>query len=205
MRGESKRHVFDMRSTLRRATSVVMAVVAYHCGIGCARAQVDSWLDTTKPASWNKPGQRLPSAPKTREPIDLRCRALARPPELSEDKHVRDRGWDLVGDYHGGWQIVIVRGAAGYDGMCRPRVFQDFVFRRGVFAGTLSPQSMRSRTDGSLRRVSIENDRRLTAEFARYAATDPLCCPSQTTVVVFDLANDTPVVRPVSASTSPSK
>jgi hypothetical protein len=45
------------------------------------------------------------------------------------------------------------RGTAGYDGMCRPRQYQDFVFVGSVFAGTLSPQPMDSRTDGALGRV----------------------------------------------------
>ena len=69
---------------------------------------------------------------------DPRCREGARPPQLDEDKRLRDQGWDLVGAYQGGWQILVIRGTAGYDGMCRPLQYQDFVFVRGVFAGTLS-------------------------------------------------------------------
>src|SRR5262245_36213296 len=37
-----------------------------------------------------------------------------------------------------------------------------------------------------------------------YAPTDPLCCPSKTTSVVFEVAGDRPVVIPVSASTTQS-
>ena len=127
---------------------------------------------------------------------------MARPPQLDEDKRVRDQGWDLVGAYQGGWQVVAIRGTAAYDGMCRPQRYQDFVFVRGVFAGTLSPQTMDSRTDGALVRVSLESERRLSAEYQRYAAADPLCCPSRTTRVVFDITKDPPVVQPVSTSTS---
>jgi hypothetical protein len=134
---------------------------------------------------------------------DPRCRAQARPPQLEEDVRVRDRGWDLIGAYQGGWQILVVRGTAGYDGMCRPRQYQDFVFVRGVFAGTLSPHAMDSRTDGALGRVFVQGSSRLTGEYARYAATDPLCCPSRTTAVVFEIAaTGAPAVRPVSTSTS---
>jgi LppP/LprE lipoprotein len=194
-----------MTSTPLRVTSLIVAIVACHPAIGCAQTKVASWLDKAKPASWNKPGVPLPAAPKIQGPIDPRCRALARPSESDEDNRARNQGWDLVGAYLGGWQILVIRGAAGYDGMCRPRTYQDFVFVRGAFVGTLSPQVMESRTDGALRRVSIESNSRLTAEYARYSATDPLCCPSRTTSVVFNLANDTPVVRPVSASTSPNK
>ena len=90
-------------------------------------------------------------------------------------------------------------GAADYDGMCRPRQYQYFVFARGMFAGTLSPHPMDSRTDGALVRVTIENDRQLQAEFVRYLAADPLCCPSGRTTVVFGIEGDPPVVRALSA------
>jgi heat shock protein HslJ len=158
-------------------------------------------LDTAKPVAWSKPGLTVPSAPKIQAPVDARCRDAARPAQLAEDKQVRERGWDLVGAYHGGWQILVIRGAAGYDGMCRPRQYQDFVFVRGVFAGTLSPQPMESRTDGALAQVTLQGPTRLTGEYARYAAVDALCCPSRTTTVTFDLA-DGPVVQPASTSTS---
>jgi hypothetical protein len=38
------------------------------------------------------------------------------------------------------------------------------------------------------------------ASYERYAASDPLCCPSRATVV-FDVVNDVPVARPVSSTT----
>src|SRR5262249_44971049 len=126
----------------------------------------------------------------------------ARPPQVDEDKQVRSQGWDLVGPFQGGWQVLLNRGAAGYDGMCRPLKYQDFVFVRGAFAGTLSPQPMDSRTDGALNHVSLLSETQGTASFARYDTSDALCCPSKTTHVVFDIAKDSPVVRPVSASTS---
>lgn len=100
-----------------------------------------------------------------------------------------------------GWQTVVIRGTAGYDGMCRPVQYQAFVFVRGVFVGTLSPEPMDSRTDGALTRVALRNSELLSAEYVRYAAEDPLCCPSRTTTVAFEIG-DGPVVRPASASTS---
>ncbi len=149
-----------------------------------------SWLDQPKPASWNKAGSTIPSAPKVEGAIDARCRESARPPQLPEDKRVREQGWTLVGAYQGGWDVILIRGTAGYDGMCRPRQFQDFVFVRGAFAGTLSPQPMDSRTDGALQQVSLLSSSKLTAEYARYAPGDALCCPSKTTTVVFDITAD---------------
>jgi hypothetical protein len=85
--------------------------------------------------------------------------------------------------------------------MCRPRNYQEFVFARGVFAGTLSPHPMDSRTDGAIGRVTILTDGRVQAEYTRYAATDPLCCPSRLTTVVFEIEQEPPVLKAVSAST----
>jgi hypothetical protein len=177
--------------------SIVLFVVP--ASAGNAQSQV-AWLDESKPASWNKPGLSIPTAPRVQATIDPRCRQMARPAELQEDRRVREQGWDLVGAYQGGWQIVVIRGTANYDGMCRPRQYQVFVFVRGVFAGTLSPETMDSRADGALGQVFLQRNDRLMAEYARYTDRDPLCCPSRITSVTFEVALDRPVVRPISAS-----
>jgi hypothetical protein len=130
---------------------------------------------------------------------------MARLAELDADKRLRNRGWDLVGAYQGGWQVLVIGGTASYDGMCRPLQYQEFVFVRGVFAGTLSPQLMDSRTDGALSRVYLQGNRQLIAEYVRYAASDPLCCPSKTTSVQFEITNNPLLVRPVSASTGSNR
>ena len=176
--------------------------MACQAGIGRAQGKALSWLDEAKPASWNTPGLSIPAAPKLPNAVDPRCKEAARPPQLEEDKRLRQQGWDLVGVYQGGWQMVVIRGTAGYDGMCRPHQYQDFVFVRGAFVGTLAPRAMDSRTDGALARLSLQSESRLTAEYARYAASDALCCPSRTTTVVFNIPSDGPVLRPVSASTA---
>jgi hypothetical protein len=134
--------------------------------------------------------------------VDPRCETHTRVPESEADKQLTDLGWDLIGGYQGGWGILVIQGAAGYDGMCRPRAYQDFVFLHGVFAGTLSPSTMDARGDGALNRVTLQDDRRLVAEYARYTAADALCCPSRTTNVVFEIGSDQAVVRPVSLSNS---
>jgi hypothetical protein len=187
--------------TLARAISLTVAIGTGHPVIAPAQGQVAAWLDEPKPRSWNRPGLSVPAAPKVQGAVDRRCRAQARPPQLEEDTRVRGQGWDLIGSYQGGWQILVIRGAAGYDGMCRPRQFQDFVFVRGAFAGTLSPRPMESRVDGAIGRVFLHSDRQLSAEYDRYFPTDPLCCPSRTTRVVFEVTSDAAVVQPVSAFT----
>lgn len=191
-----------MRPTLMRITALVIAIAASHPAISHPQTVVASWLDEPKPSSWNSAGLPIPAAPKNQGPADPRCREQARPPQLNEDRRLGAQGWELVGAYQGGWQIIVIRATAGYDGMCRPRQYQDFVFVRGIFAGTLSPHPMDSRSDGAISRVSLQGGNRLTAEYLRYTAADPLCCPSRTTSVMFEMASDPPVVRPVSTSTS---
>lgn len=185
-----------------RVAWLVTAILTFDSGTGQAQVNRASWLDQPKPVSWNRPGLPIPDAPRIQGTIDGRCRELARPAELEEDKRLQEHGWGLGGDYQGGWQIVVIRGTASYDGMCRPRQYQAFVFVRGVFVGTLSPDTMDSRTDGALGLVYLQNRNRLAAEYARYAAADPLCCPSRTTRVEFNLGSGVPVLRPVSTYTS---
>ncbi len=183
-----------MTSRLLALTFVVAAVFG-SATPGWAQSKVRSWLDDAKPQAWNKPAAAIPAAPRMQPSVDPRCRAAARPAQLPEDTRLRERGWDLVGAFQGGWQLLVIRGTAGYDGMCRPRQYQDFVFARGAFAGTLSPQPMDSRIDGALDRVVLQGPAQLTAEYARYDAKDPLCCPSRTTRVVFTITKDG-VVQP---------
>lgn len=167
----------------------------------CSEQAAGSWLDASHLEPWNTPGMSIPSAPQGQKNPDPRCRALARSAQSDEDRQLRARGWDLIGAPTEAWQIRVVGGAADYDGMCRPREFQHFVFVRGTFAGTLSPRTMDSRTDGALGRVHIESGHRLAVAYTRYSGADPLCCPSRTTTVSFDIEKDPPVVTPVSAST----
>jgi heat shock protein HslJ len=193
-----------MTRTLARVTCLAIATASVSPPISRAQEKAGSWLDQPKPASWKIPGADIPAAPREQEAVDSRCRKQARPPEWEEDKRLRDQGWDLVGGYEGGWQMVVIGDTAGYDGMCRPRRYQEFVFVGGAFAGTLSPQPMDSRTDGALARVSLQEGR-LTAEYVRYGASDALCCPSRESTVVFAVpSGERPVVRPVSSSTRAS-
>src|SRR5262245_552023 len=117
-----------LTSTLARVASSIMVWIVCQPISGHSQSQARSWLDEPNPASWNKPGAAIPAAPKLQETVDPRCRELTRPAQSAEDKQVRGLGWDLVGAYQGGWQIVVIGGTAGYDGMCRPRQFQNFVF-----------------------------------------------------------------------------
>ena len=61
--------------------------------------------------------------------------------------------------------------------MCRPLGYNGFVFVDGAFAGTISPEPMDPRTTGAGSITGLQNGR-INARYVRYAATDPLCCPS---------------------------
>ncbi|HEX7051130.1 MAG TPA: LppP/LprE family lipoprotein [Longimicrobiales bacterium] len=167
-----------------------------------------AWLDEPAPATWNTPGMSVPAAPEPEDgAMDARCREQARAPTSAEERAVAGQGWDLVGPRHGDGGVVVLTGTAGYDGMCRWWEYQAFVFVNGAFAGTLSPRPMNSRTDGALHHVSVQSSRNLTARYTRYTEADPLCCPSRTTTVQFEVETTPggPVVRPISTSTSPNR
>ena len=183
---------------------LMVALLSCYPTMGLTQVKVASWLDHAKPASWNTPGMSIPVTPPKQGAVDPRCRTGARPAELDADRRLQAKGWDLFGEYEGGWQTVVIRATADYDGMCRPLQYQVFVFVRGAFAGTLSPKPMDSRTDGALKSVSLQSNGRLIAEYLRYAATDALCCASRTSAVEFEIPNGSTVVRPVFASTSPN-
>src|SRR5262245_27215326 len=143
------------------------------------------WLDGDV-AQWSTPGAPVPAAPTdTGAPPDPRCQQQARPAETAADRQVQAAGWTLFGSYLGGWGIVSVKGLSGYDGMCRPMGYQEFVFVDGVFAGTISPDVMSSRFDGAGRVTGLFGPDQLIAEFARYKPSDPLCCPSSSTSMTY--------------------
>ena len=180
---------------------IVLSVLAVLLAVSAtAGSTASSWLDSASLQPWNHPGLSLPSAPPPRNP-DPRCGQRARPPGSAEDRQLRAQGWDLIGAPTEGAGVHVVGAASDYDGMCRPRQYQFFVFSGGAFAGTLSPALMDSRTDGALNGVALQGDRKLEARYARYAAADPLCCPSRTTIVLFSLASDPPILTPLTAIT----
>ena len=166
-----------------------------------------SWLDRPL-ASWNTAGAPVPKAPagdETKESVIARCR-LAPPRSTSPERAVDAAGWipfwnfdqQLVRD-----EIEIVGGMTGADGMCRPTAYNLFVFVAGRFAGVLSPASMTSRLDSSSGAVRVQPPG-LTADFSRYATSDPLCCPSSHVTVRYrvDRTDAGPLVAPVEVRTT---
>lgn len=151
----------------------------------------------------------LSSSPEDKQYFE-RCQSLLRPATLPEDKLLEEAGWVLFGQAHVFGKITVVMAMAAVDGMCRPNQYQAFVFSDGRFAGSLSPVLMDSRTDGAIDTIRFIQDSTTAkdasketkmapyASFKRYQTSDPLCCPSATSEVMYRLAteNGKPVVAP---------
>jgi hypothetical protein len=186
------------RSPLGAAPCILLVVAVAGAAAGGGRtaraAAADAavppgaWLDSQAPKNWNNRTAELPKA-EPREADALPggpCAEEILEPTGREDKAVADAGWSLVSEPQGRAGTVVVTAATGADGMCRPLGVQAFVFVEGRFAGTLAPHPMDSRTDGILSRIQIFGST-LRADFRRYSASDPLCCPSRTSTVSYKL------------------
>ena len=196
-----------MKPTVRGLGIALFAALVVAAATTGGAQEAKLWLDDENPVAWNEAGAPVPAGPRLGD-VDPNCAAQARPAELAEDRLVVDQGWRLDGGYQGGWGIILINATADYDGMCRPIGHQTFVFVDGVFAGTLAPEPMNSRTDGTLFQAFLQqtvDGLEVIAQYARYTANDPLCCSSRTTTVTFAIDRAGPVVRPVSAFTYPNQ
>lgn len=201
-----------MRKLLTLASvAVVSAAVP-----ATAETPTGRWLDAKTIANWNKPGMAIPRGPKAMNPEMFRqcekqgAEEMKKAPPTPETRHVTAAGWRVAKVDKQAGDTVVVFAFNGLDGMCRPLAYQYFVFVGGRFAGSLAPRPMNAREDGSgyfEQNQKIEA-RRFTAEFARYRESDPLCCPSRTSTVTFEI-RDAPgagaLVVPASVSTKRNK
>ncbi len=187
-----------LTGAISRAVVTTIVIMLIPASLG---AQEASWLDGDL-ASWNTPGMTIPSAPTTDGNPDPRCAERERPAEIAEDDALIAAGWRLFLPYQRGWDVTLISALAGYDGMCRPLGYQYFVFVDGVFAGTVAPEPMDSRTDGAADDVNLWFADQLSATFRRYAADDPLCCPSGSASVDYTIvtSGDGSVLNPLPTS-----
>jgi hypothetical protein len=171
-----------------------------------AQAPEPTWLDQPL-SNWNKAGRTMSRAVPNGETIAeamKRCVDLRMLRNTPGERALADAGWlpfHMFDRQIAQRDVEIVGGLAGVDGMCRPVDFNVFVFVAGRFAGTLSPGDMSSRNDGSIAGgIRLADDDTIAAEFARYAESDPLCCPSGRVTVRYriDRKAAPPVVVPVS-------
>ncbi len=173
---EERRATLQLRfASLAFFLSIVLAVAAPEI----ASAQT-IWLDAPL-QQWNAAGASVPPAPPADAAVQARCRAQERPASNAAEQQLAAAGWHLTSATPTVTQgnAAIIYALVNYDGMCRPRDFNYFVFANGQFAGTLSPVNLESREDGvSAGPPSFLPDGRISATFLRYKPTDPLCCPS---------------------------
>jgi heat shock protein HslJ len=164
-----------------------------------------SWLDHPL-SNWNTKMGGLPRArPGGGKDGGRLCRMQVREPASAAERALVRAGWMLFGAAQIYDQTQVVTAMSGADGMCRPVGQQVFVYWEGRYAGSLAPQPMDSRSDGSILNVRLLGPAFIAAEFARYAERDPLCCPSRTSSVTYKLNRDeAPLITPTNVSTSPT-
>lgn len=155
------------------------------------------WLEDN--VNWNTPNAAIPTAPKIEGGGNLaNCLDNNRPAIFPEDEMLEAAGWTLTGAAQVFGATKVITAMADADGMCRPSYYNVFVFTDGQFSGTLSPVEMYPRTDGSLVSVDLYREGYLSATFNRYLESDPLCCPSGSTQVSYEvkMEDNYPVLVP---------
>ncbi|HEX2184673.1 MAG TPA: LppP/LprE family lipoprotein, partial [Chloroflexota bacterium] len=175
-----------------------------------------SWLDQPQPANWNGYYASIPSAPtlspapgEAAPPLDPQCTATERAATTQADEMLTAAGWRLFGQpvTSSNGEVKVVSALSGYDGMCRPMGYQQFVFAEGErFIGMTSPAPMASREDGAADTPTFTGADTLSVPFSRYGPEDPACCPTRQTVVTYRIDRQAawPLLVPVSATTSPT-
>lgn len=159
--------------------ALMSALLALTVLVWPAQALAASWLDG-QIVNWNTPGMEVPRAPEKRWGAlqsDV-CPDEAVSLDTPEGRQVADAGWLQSGEVARGWGMTIIWAQQGVDGMCRPSHSQIFVFAKGKYAGSVSPEIMHSRVDGDGHVVWL-GPSAIVVEYIRYAPSDPLCCPSR--------------------------
>ncbi len=136
-----------------------------------------TWLDGN--TNWNISEASIPQAPQQDGNNLSNCQHTLRTAALPEDKLVEAAGWTLTDSAQIYGATTLITGMANADGMCRPFVYQVFVFTKGKFSGTLSPIPMNSRTDGSMFKLNLYREGMIDASFNRYSPDDAQCCASR--------------------------
>jgi hypothetical protein len=154
-----------------------------------------SWLDGPL-RDWNAQTDAVPLPPNSAtinardESIWQFCGQQVRHSGSPEDEEVLEKGWHLYGEVHVYGKLSVISAMSNADGMCRPLGYQFFLFYGKHFVGTIAPEPMDSRSDGAVDRVILTSEKALIAEFRRYTPDDPLCCPSATSTVSYELAGE---------------
>jgi hypothetical protein len=129
---------------------------------------------------------------KDAAPMDPRCKETQRSGHSAEDKAITGAGWTLFGEEQQFDDVALVMALTSVDGMCRPQGYQGFVFVGGRLAGTVSPEPMNTRMDGSTGQIHLTSTSRLIIGFNRYMPDDARCCPSKRQIVTYNIERSGP-------------
>lgn len=193
---------------MRGRSVIVISAWAALSWPGQAAAQTPggAWLDQQPVTNWNVAGSEVPTPPAQGDwpSITGQCADQVRPATSKEDRAVTGAGWTLVGPLQIHGDTAVLTAATSVDGMCRPLRYQGLVFVGGTFAGTVSPAPTNSREDGMIDSLLLVQPTRVVARYRRYAKDDPLCCPSRTSTIVFEVKRESgkPRLVPGEVSTS---
>lgn len=173
--------------------NILVIVLVFLSAVISVSAQT-SWLD--RPLNnWNNSSGVVPTAPRAAGDAPGatggRCGNDIRQPESLADRAVTRAGWSLFGAAQTFGAVTLIHGMASVDGMCRPNQYNTFIFISNRFAGTLSPTAMNSRTDGAMSDARLNSLTNISADFTRYTSNDALCCPSQTSTVIYSITGST--------------
>ncbi len=184
----------------------LIMVAAFIMLAASAGAAQTSWLDRPLTTNWNNGNGVVPQPPRVNPgsgPDTPACRETVRAPVSLGERALTRAGWYLFGPSLNYGAISIVTAMASVDGMCRPNQYNGFVFINNRFAGTLAPTHSIARSDGAMGDINLYTPQDLTVEFVRYGPDDALCCPSQTSLVSYELTTGArAVVRAVDVSTA---
>jgi heat shock protein HslJ len=148
------------------------------------------WLDMNPIPNWNSRSRQILRTEKMSAATLGQCAKFVRKATLPQDFLLTRNNWTLVGPAQVYGRTAVITVAEGFDGMCRPTKFETLVFVGNRVAGKLSPGPMDSRTDGYLTTVRLISETDITSEYARYRASDPLCCPYKTEAVTWTIKPD---------------
>jgi LppP/LprE lipoprotein len=187
-----------IRSVTRSAiVSGLVVLLFVHASATSSDAQPGgSWLDQATAQPWNLPGAPPPDAPapdtRTIPVSQPLCATAVRPPSNSMERALATAGWTISAiqppQVFPGNIVAITATAAFVDLRCGLAQYQTFVFKDGQFIGTISPNPMSSRQDGSGEVVNVDG-MVVRATYQRYLPSDPLCCPSSHTDIDFTIQN----------------
>jgi heat shock protein HslJ len=158
-----------------------------------AQQSAGAWLD--RPLfNWNRQSTELPRpvASIDQQEIQTRCPNLVRQADSPFEHELVNAGWLLYGALQSFGVTKVITATSGADNECRPLGYQAFVYFGDNYAGTLSPATMDSLTNGALTTIRLSSANNISAEFARYRENDSPCCPRRMSYVTYEVSTDEP-------------